>query len=143
MPACGYDSTVSIAGIPNTIMTGTVTTKNTVNLTTYTADKSHAATYVVAVIATLSGYPYAPLSTATLNLPLEVKSCLVISYQLTSCAPALADYTVLGFTRTDSCILTQVPACGYDSTVSITGIPNTIMTALSVTGKVSVVGSST
>ena len=80
LPACGYDSTVSIAGISNTIMTGTVTTKNTVNLTTYTADSSLAATYVVAVTATLSGYPYAPLSTPTLNLPLVVKSCVVTSY---------------------------------------------------------------
>ncbi len=53
-------------------MTGTVTTKNTVNLTTYTADRLHAAAYNVAVTATLSGYPYAALSTATLNLPLNI-----------------------------------------------------------------------
>jgi hypothetical protein len=68
LPACGYDSTVSIAGISNTIMTGTVTKKETVNLMTYTADNSHAAAYTVAITATLSGYPYAPLSTSTLNL---------------------------------------------------------------------------
>ncbi len=109
-------------------MTGTVTTKDTVNLMTYTADNSHAAAYTVAVTATLSGYTYAPLSTATFNLPLLVKSCVVTSYFLTGCDPALADYTVLDPSRTLSCILTQVPACGYDSTVSITGIPNTLMT---------------
>ena len=44
---------------------------DTVNLMTYTTDRSHTAAYTVAVTATLSGYPYNALSTATLNLPLN------------------------------------------------------------------------
>ena len=42
--SCGYDSSVVISGNPNTIMTATVTTLYTVNLATYTSDKSLAGT---------------------------------------------------------------------------------------------------
>jgi hypothetical protein len=70
VPACGYDSTVSITGIPNTITTASVSSTNIVNLATYTTDKSLAATYTVAVIATLSGYPYTAISTASFAVTL-------------------------------------------------------------------------
>jgi hypothetical protein len=53
-------------------MTGTVSTKTMVNLTTYTADNSLAATYNIAVTATLSGYPYATLSTAPKTVSLVI-----------------------------------------------------------------------
>jgi hypothetical protein len=137
IPACGYDSTVSITGISNTVMTGSVTAKTTVNLATYTANNSLAGTYNFAVTGALSGYPYTALSTAAFSVNISVKACVVTSYALTGC-PSLADYTVLASARTDSCVMiTQVPACGYDSTVSITGIPNTVMTG-SVTAKTTV-----
>ena len=71
VPDCGYDSTVSITGIPNTIMTGSVF-KTSVNLTIYTADKLLAATYPIAVTATLSGYPYATISTTPYAVALVV-----------------------------------------------------------------------
>jgi hypothetical protein len=61
VPACGYDSTVSIAGIPNTIMTGTVTTLDTVNLAIYTTDKSLAKPYIV-ILTTTPIYPVIPTS---------------------------------------------------------------------------------
>jgi hypothetical protein len=72
VPACGYDSTVSITGIPNTVTAGSVSSTNIVNLATYTTDKSLAATYTVAVIATLSGYPYTTISTPSFAVALVV-----------------------------------------------------------------------
>jgi hypothetical protein len=72
VPACGYDSTVSITGIPNTVTTGSVSSTTIVSLATYTSDKSLAATYTVAVIATLSGYSYPTLSTALFDVALVV-----------------------------------------------------------------------
>jgi hypothetical protein len=136
VPACGYDSTVSITGIPNTLMTGSVTAKTTVNLATYTSNISLAGPYSFAVTGTLSGYPYPTLSTVAFPISIVIK-CIVTSYALTGCT-SLVDYTVLDPTRTDSCVMiNQVPACGYDSTVSITGIPNTVMTG-SVTAKTTV-----
>ena len=53
-------------------MTGSVSSKTTVSLTIYTVDKSLAATYPVAVKATLSGYPYPTLSTAAYVVSLMV-----------------------------------------------------------------------
>ena len=53
-------------------MTGTVTTMDTVNLRTYTSDRSLAATYPIAVTATLSGYPHTTPAPATLNFTLKV-----------------------------------------------------------------------
>ena len=87
---------------------------------------------------------YNAVFTTTFIVTIVPSYCVVNSYELTGCT-SLAEYTVKGTARTDSCILTQVPACGYDSTVSISGIPSTIstiMTALPVMGKVTV-GSST
>jgi hypothetical protein len=110
-------------------MTGSVATKTTVNLATYTSDTTKAGTYTAVLTATLIGYS-STISTAPYNVNLLVKNCIVTSYALTGCA-SLVDYTILDPARTDSCVaITQVPACGYDSTVSITGIPdpNTIMT---------------
>ena len=70
-------------------MTGTVTTKNTVNLSTYTSDRSLAAPYNVAVTATLFGYPYASLSTAALNPTLNV-----VDPCISSIIPALTIPTI-------------------------------------------------
>jgi hypothetical protein len=111
-------------------MTGTVSTKTMVSFTTYTADNSLAATYNIGVTATLSSYPYATLSTAPKTVSLVIQPCAVTSYSLTGCS-SLSTYTVLTDpARTDSCIsITQVPSCQYDSTVNLTGISSSIMTA--------------
>jgi hypothetical protein len=49
-----------------------VSSTSTVNLTTYTADKSLAATYNFLVTATLSGYPYPSISAAPFAVSLVV-----------------------------------------------------------------------
>ncbi len=72
VPACGYDSTVSLTGIPNTIIAGSVSSTTIMKLKTYTSDKSLAATYTFTVVATLSGYPYTALSTAPFAVALVV-----------------------------------------------------------------------
>ena len=53
-------------------MTGTVTTKNTVNLAIYTADKSKASTYNIVLAASLANYPYPTLQTAPFAVSLVV-----------------------------------------------------------------------
>ena len=93
-----------MTGIPSALISGTVTTLDTVNLTTYTASSALAATYNFAVTATLTGYPTAPAPTFSFWVSLVVKKCLLTSYALTGCA-ILRDYTVLDAAQTDSCIM--------------------------------------
>jgi hypothetical protein len=98
-----------------------------VKLVTYTANNSLVNTYNFFLTATLAGYPIATLPSPKLfPIQLVVKECIVTSYYLVSTAcndDRLLDYTVLATAQTDSCVkITQVPACGYDSTISITGI---------------------
>ena len=104
MPACGYDSLLSITGISSALISGTVTTLDTVNLTTYTTNNALATTYNFSVKATLTGYPTVTAPTSNFAVSLVVTKCLVTSYTLSGCAN-LADYTVLDPSRTDSCIM--------------------------------------
>jgi hypothetical protein len=85
VPACGYDSTLLIAGIPTSIMTGSVSSTTIVKLATYTADKSLAKTYTGTVTATLSDYPYSTISTAP-----HAISIVVIDPCTTTTIPAQA-----------------------------------------------------
>jgi hypothetical protein len=72
---------------------------------------------------------------------ITINPCILTTYKLTGCT-TLSEYLTLDLIytsgvwsklasrRVDSCIsIDQVPSCGYDSTVSITGIPDTVMTA--------------
>jgi hypothetical protein len=83
-------------------MTGSVATKTTVNLTTYTADTTKVGTYTAVLTATLIGYS-STISTAPYNVSLLVKNCIVASYALTGCIN-LVDYAVMNPTRMDSCV---------------------------------------
>jgi hypothetical protein len=83
-------------------MTGSVATKTTLNLATYTADTTKVGTYTAVLTATLIGYS-STISTAPYNVSLLVTNCIVTSYALTGCT-SLIDYTVLDPARTDSCV---------------------------------------
>jgi hypothetical protein len=75
----------------------TVATKNTVNLTTYTSNRLIAATYNVAVTATLSGYPYGTLSTAALNPTLNVVDPCTLTTISSPTIPPISQF--VGFTK--------------------------------------------
>ena len=59
-------------------MTGTVTTKNTVNLAIFTTDNSKASTYNIVLAATLTDYPYPILQTAPYAVSLVVISSTLL-----------------------------------------------------------------
>ena len=104
MPACGYDSLLSITGIPSALISGTVTTLDTVKLTTFTTNNALATTYNFSVKATITDYPFVTAPTSSnFAVSLVVNKCLVTSYTLSGCTN-LADYTVKDPSRTDSCI---------------------------------------
>ena len=57
-----------------------------------------------------------------------INPCIVTSYSLIGCS--YLGYILLEPPKNDSCIkISQVPSCQYDSTVGLTGVLSSIMTA--------------
>ena len=91
---------------------------------------------VYAASNTMVGVYYAQLSVDspdhgkifTSTFKVTINPCIVTSYSLTGCS--YLGYILLDPPKNDSCIkITQVPSCQYDSTVDLTGVLSSIMTA--------------
>lgn len=73
-------------------------------------------------------FPAPHPDTFTTTFKVNVVGCVVTSYTITGCVNL--SQTLLDPSRIDSsCIITQVPACGYESTVSVVVVPNSVLTA--------------
>ena len=98
VPACGYESTVSVSVVPNSVLTASVSSTNRVNLAIQEiSDNTLAGTYNFVVTATIPSYPYVTKPTATAPVTIVVVDPCTTSTIAAQTIPKIA--TFVGFTK--------------------------------------------